>query len=177
LAHNPLLSIVTAVHEREATKMSDGDASAHERTARISWLTAPPEGTPRLSVGSASISALPLSLDQSTQNPVKASPGELIAAGTGSVLAWLIAEELVAEGTQARELIVEVTVTVSEGQAGNIASGPFFTSIMFRVEGFVPGIDQDALVRVSRSALDRCLEGLSFRRDLRATVEASLLGA
>jgi hypothetical protein len=78
--------------------MSDGHSSAPQRTARISWLSGPPEGTPRLSVGSASISALPLSLDQGVQNPLTASPGELMAAGMGSVLAWLIADELLAEG-------------------------------------------------------------------------------
>jgi hypothetical protein len=160
-----------------ATNMSDGHSSALRRTARISWLTGPPEGTPRLSVGSASISALPLSLDQGVQNPLTASPGELMAAGMGSVLAWLIADELLAEGTQARELIVEVTLTVSEGQAGDITSGPFFTSIEFMVDGFVPGIDHEGLVRVSQSALDRCVQGLWFRDDLRVTVQASLLGA
>lgn len=156
--------------------MSDGDTSAPTRTARISWLTGPPQGAPRLSVGSASISAMPLSLDQNVQNPLTASPGELIAAGMGSVLAWLIADELLAEGTQARELIVDVTLTVSERQAQD-ASGPFFTSIAFGVDGFVPGIDREGLVRVSRSALDRCMQGLWFRDDLNVTVEASLLGA
>jgi hypothetical protein len=162
--------------ERITTKMADGYPSAPQRTARISWLTGPPEGTPRLSVGSASISALPLSLDQSARDPLTASPGELLAAATGSVLAWLIADELVADGARARELVVAVTLTGSEEPRG-IPSGPFLTSIAFDVEGFVPGIDQEGLARVSRSALERCLQGLQFSDDLRVTLRASLLGA
>ena len=72
---------------------------------------------------------------------------------------------------------MEVTLTGPEGKPGHIPSGPFFTSIAVDVEGFVPRIDQEGFERVSRVAVDRCMQGLHINDDLHVTVQAELLGA
>jgi hypothetical protein len=46
-------------------------------------------------------------------------PGELLAGAIGSVCAWLVAERLLREDTQARELVSSVTLTLS-GEAGDL---------------------------------------------------------
>src|ERR1700735_3513672 len=85
-----------------------------KREATIRWLGHPPDGAPRLSVGSHSIAPLlSLNVDPEATGPLATLPGELLAGAIGSVFTWLVAEQLVEEGTQARELVRYVTVTLS----------------------------------------------------------------
>jgi hypothetical protein len=88
--------------------------TALKREATIRWLGNPPDSAPRLIVGSHSMAPLmSLSVDPETTDPLATLPGELLAGAIGSVFTWFVAQQLVKEGTQARELVSYVTLTLS----------------------------------------------------------------
>src|ERR1700733_10987150 len=91
-----------------------------KREATIRWLGHPPDSAPRLSVGSHSIAPLlSLNVDPAATGPLATLPGELLAGAIGSVFTWLVAEQLVEEGTQAHELVSYLTLTLS-GEADDL---------------------------------------------------------
>jgi organic hydroperoxide reductase OsmC/OhrA len=148
--------------------------TSFERQATIRWLADPPEGVPRLSVGSGSL-AIPLSVQGEDAHPLAASPAELLAGAIGSIFAWFTASELVDAGTQAHELVADVNLTVSDDGAG--ATSPALSAIASTLSGRVPGIDQERLQAVARVGMSRCLETLVLRTErLTVTVEATLEG-
>jgi organic hydroperoxide reductase OsmC/OhrA len=150
--------------------------TALEREATIRWLTHPPEGVPRLSVGSESLRSLPLDVNPEAAHPLATSPGELLAGAVGSAFAWLAAEELVKEGTQARELTAYVTLTLS-GEADD-GTDMALSAIACKLIGRVPGLDQARMEAVAQAAMTRCIEALGMRTEgLAVTVEGSLEGA
>ncbi len=149
--------------------------SAFESLATIRWIPNPPEGQPRLIVGSGALQpGLPLDVNLGATHPLATSPGELMAGAIGAVVAWFAALELTEGGTQARELTAEVTLTGSAG-----GDGPsLLTGISCALVARVPNIDRERLQVVSRHAMDRCVEGLRLRAEsLTITVEAILEGA
>jgi organic hydroperoxide reductase OsmC/OhrA len=150
--------------------------TALQRDATITWLTHPPEGVPRLTVGSQSLAALPLSVDPGAVHPLATTPGELFAGAFGGTFAWLAAEELVKEGTQARELIAHVTLTLSgESDDGMDVA---LSAIACQLVGRIPGVDQERVESVARVAMTRCIAALGMRADaIDVTVEALLEGA
>jgi organic hydroperoxide reductase OsmC/OhrA len=148
--------------------------TALERKATIRWLTNPPEGTPRMTVGSGSVS-LPLSVDLNATHPLATSPAELLAGAIGSIFAWFAARELMDQGTQAHELVVDVTLTVSEdpGAITDLALGRLDCKLL----GRVPDVDEERLEAVAKLAMSRCVETVALRTDrLVVTVEAILEG-
>lgn len=148
--------------------------TSFESQARIRWLTDPPAGVPRLSVGSGSL-AIPLNVDREDTHPLAASPAELLAGAIGSIFAWFIAKELVDAGTQAHELVADVNLIVSDDGAG--ATGPALSAIACTLIGRVPGIDQERLQAAAAVGMSRCLETLALRTErLTVTVEAMLEG-
>ncbi|MCW3029723.1 MAG: hypothetical protein JWN81_2934 [Solirubrobacterales bacterium] len=148
-----------------------------KREATIRWLDHPPGGTPRLTVGSEAITpSLPLSVDRHAAHPLAASPGELFAGAVGATFAWLTAERLLGEGTQARELTASVTLTMS-GEAGDDAQLAL-SAVACQVTARVPSIDQDQLQVVAIAAMARCVEALGLHAErIDVTVEASLESA
>ena len=155
-----------------------GPTTVVEREATVRWLTRahPPEGVPRLTVGSESIAALPLSVDRGATHPLATTPGELFAGAVGSVFAWLAAEELAAEGTQARELVVYVTLTLT-GESDD-ATDLALSAITCQLLGRISNVSQERLDAVAQAAMARCIEMLDLRPDaIAVTVEASLEGA
>ena len=148
-----------------------------KREATIRWLDHPPDGAPRLSIGSHAIAPL-LSLNVNPQEtgPLAALPGELLAGAIGSVFAWLVAEQLVKEGTQARELVSYVTLTLTgEAEDGMDAA---VSGITCRMSGRVAGVDETHLGVVARAAMAECIERLGMRTEgIDVTVEASLEGS
>jgi organic hydroperoxide reductase OsmC/OhrA len=147
-----------------------------EREATIRWLTNPPEGVARMTVGSGSLHSLPLSLDPAATHPLATSPAELFAGAIGTIFAWFAAQELVDAGTHARELTAGVTITVS-GDGG----GPrefALSEIAISLVGRVPGIDQGRLHAVAQLAMSRCLKTMGLRVEgLAIAVEALLESA
>jgi organic hydroperoxide reductase OsmC/OhrA len=148
--------------------------TALERQATIRWLTNPPEGLPRMTVGSGSVS-LPLSVDPNATHPLATSPAELLAGAIGSIFAWFAARELMDQGTQAHELVVDVTLTVSEDPGG--ITDLALSRLDCKLLGRVPDVDEERLKAVAKLAMSRCVETVALRTDrLEVTVEAILEG-
>jgi hypothetical protein len=151
--------------------------SALKREATIRWLGHPPDSAPRLTVGSHSIAPLlSLHVDPEVTDPLATLPGELLAGAIGSVFAWLVAEQLVQEGTQARELISYITLTPS-GEADDLTDA-VLSGISCQMSGRVAGVQETHLGVVAQAAMTQCMERLGMRTEgIGVTVEASLEGS
>jgi organic hydroperoxide reductase OsmC/OhrA len=148
-----------------------------KREATIRWLGHPPDSAPRLSVGTHSITpSLSLNVDPEVTDPLATLPGELLAGAIGSVFTWIVAEQLVEEGTQARELVSEVTLTLS-GEAAD-ATDAALSEIACRMSGRVAGVEETHLQVVAQAAMTQCIERLGMRTEgIDVTVEAALEGS
>jgi organic hydroperoxide reductase OsmC/OhrA len=148
--------------------------TAFEWEATIKWLTNPPEGLPRMTVGSGSV-VLPLSLDPDAPHPLATSPAELLAGAVGSIFAWFAARQLMDDGTQAHELTADVTLTVSENPGG--ITDLAISRLACKLLGRVPHIGQERLEAVAKLAMSQCVESLGLRTErVAVTVEAILEG-
>jgi hypothetical protein len=150
--------------------------AALRREATIRWLGRPPNGAPRLIVGSHSMAPLlSLNVDPEVTDPLATLPGELLAGAIGSVFTWLVAEQLVKEGTQARELVSNVTLTLSgEADDGTDAA---LSGITCRMAGRVADVEEAHLQVMTQTAMTQCIQRLGMRTEgISVTVEASLEG-
>jgi organic hydroperoxide reductase OsmC/OhrA len=151
--------------------------TALKREATIRWLDHPPDGAPRLTVGSHSVAPL-LSLDvePAGTDPLTTLPGELLAGAIGSVFTWLIAEQLVQEGTQARELTSYVTLTLS-GEVDDLED-VVLRGITCQLSGRVTDVQETHLQAVAQAAMKQCMQKLGMRSEgIDVTVEATLEGS
>jgi organic hydroperoxide reductase OsmC/OhrA len=144
-----------------------------EREARIQWLAHPPQGVPRITVGSKAFTALPLSLVPEGVHPLAASPGELYAGVVGGVTVLFVAERLAGEGTQAQELEITVTLSVSEGETEDM----HVTGLRCRLLGRVPGTTAERFAQVGTDAAAQCVQALGLRENLPVAMSSALLGA
>jgi organic hydroperoxide reductase OsmC/OhrA len=136
----------------------------------------PPAGVPRLTVGSESLKAWPIDVTPDAAHPLATSPGELLAGAIGSVFAWLAAEELVRDGTPARELIAYTTLTVSSDSDEPMDLA--LSAIGCQLVGRVPDMDQERFDAAAQAAIRRCLGALGMRSDTVAvSVGTTLEGA
>jgi hypothetical protein len=151
--------------------------TALKREATIRWLGHPPDSAPRLTVGSHSIAPLlSLNVDSEETDPLATLPGELLAGAIGSVFTWLVAEQLVKEGTQARELVSYITLTLS-GEADD-ATDAWLSGTTCQMTGRVAGVQETHLEVVAQAAMTQCIEKLGMRTEgISVTVEASLEGS
>ncbi len=146
-----------------------------ESNATIRWLTHPPEGIPRLSVGSRTFAAVPMAIDRAATHPLSTSPGELMAGAYGSVFAWLLAEELVKLQAQAQELVVEVGLTGQDVVDDGLRE-PVLREIYCRAEVRLPGLEPERLRAVSEAVCARTRRVLGLREDLDVRVRATVVG-
>ena len=148
-----------------------------ESKATIRWLSSPPEGFPRMTVGSGLlVPALRLSVDPEAASPVATTPGELLAGAIGTIFAWFVAQDLVKHGTQASELTADIMLTAS-GRAGD-PTDVSLVGIVFRLVGRVPNIGQEDLEAIAEGGMRRCVETLGLRTDrLAITAETALENA
>jgi organic hydroperoxide reductase OsmC/OhrA len=130
-----------------------------------------------LTVGSHSIAPLlSLHVDSETTDPLATLPGELLAGAIGSVFTWLVAEQLVKEGTQARELISRLTLTLS-GETDD-ATDALLNGIACQMSGRVAGLQETHLEVVAQAAMTQCMKKLGMRTEgIEVTVEATLEGS
>ena len=151
--------------------------TALTREATIRWLGNPPDNAPRLTVGSHSIAPLlALSVDPEATAPLATLPGELLAGAIGSVFTWLVAEQLVKEGTGASELVSSLTLTLS-GQAVD-GTDAALSGIACRISVRAAGVEEPHLEVVAQAAMTQCMERLGMRTaGIEVTVEASLEGS
>jgi hypothetical protein len=92
------------------------------------------------------------------------------------VFTWLVAEQLVKEGTQARELISDVALTLS-GEAVD-ATDAALSGITCRMSVRVEGVEATHLELVAQAAMSQCMERLGMRTEgIGVTVEAALEGS
>ncbi len=148
-----------------------------QREATIRWLGNPPDNAPRLVVGSHSMAPLlSLNVDPEVKDPLATLPGELLAGAIGSVFTWLVAEQLVKEGTQARELVSSVMLTLSgEADDGTDAA---LSGITCRMSGRVAGVEETHLEELAHAAMTQCIQRLGMRTEgIAVTVEVSLEGS
>jgi hypothetical protein len=136
------------------------------RTARISWLTDPPQGQATVSVGSRAVRGAPMSLQGAEDDSRVMDAGELMAAAHGSAVAALLAQILVREGTPAHELVVNATYAF----AGEWLQDPELT---LWVEGRVPEGDPPRFEQAAQEAVKRC--AASFGAPERLVLTARLL--
>jgi organic hydroperoxide reductase OsmC/OhrA len=151
--------------------------TALKREATIRWLGNPPDSAPRLVVGSHSMAPLlSLNVDPETTDPLATLPGELLAGAIGSVFTWFVAEQLVKEGTQARELVSYVTLTLS-GEAVDGADAAV-SGITCRMSGRVAGVQETHLEVVAQAAMAECMQRLGMRTEgIAVTVKTTLEGS
>jgi organic hydroperoxide reductase OsmC/OhrA len=151
--------------------------AALKREATIRWLGHPPDSAPRLTVGSHSIAPLlSLHVDPAATDPLATLPGELLAGAIGSVFTWIVAEQLVKEDTQARELVSYVTLTLS-GKADDLTDA-VLSGITCQISGRVAGVEKGHLEVVAQAAMAQCMRRLGMRTEgIDVTVEASLEGS
>jgi organic hydroperoxide reductase OsmC/OhrA len=148
-----------------------------KREATIRWLGNPPDNAPRLSVGSHSVAPLlSLDVDPDATDPLATLPGELLAGAVGSVFTWLVAEQLVRDGTQARELVSYVALTLSGG--ADDLTDVVLSGITCEMTGRVAGVQETHLEAVAQTAMTQCMQKLGMRTEgIDVTVEATLEGS
>jgi organic hydroperoxide reductase OsmC/OhrA len=119
---------------------------------------------------------LSLNVDPEVTDPLATLPGELLAGAIGSVFTWFVAEQLVKEGTQARELVSYVALTLSgEADDGTDAA---LSGITCRMSGRVAGVEETHLEVLAQAAMTQCIQRLGMRtQGIGVTVEASLEGS
>jgi hypothetical protein len=158
------------------------------REATIMWQGHPPGGEPRLTVGSHALTpSPPLNVGLEVPHPLSTSPLELLAGAIGAVFARFLAEALVQEQTQARELAVRITLTLSSGADVAAPSGGdppvsyddlSVHAIHCDLSARVPGVEPSHLQALAERALKGSLEHLGIRADgMAVTVEAKIEGS
>jgi len=139
-----------------------------ERTARISWLTDPPQGHATVSVGSRAFAAVPMSFQDAEDDARVTDAGELMAAAHGSAVAAFLAQILVRDGTPAHELVVNVTYAFSDGWLEA-------AELTLSVEGRVPDIDPPRFEQAALEAVRSCAACFGAPEHPALTLTAQLL--
>jgi hypothetical protein len=139
-----------------------------ERTARISWLTDPPQGHATVSVGSRAIRAAPMSFGGAEDGSRVTDAGELMAAAHGSAVAAFLAQILVRDGTPAHELVVNVTYAfpVEWLEAAELT---------LYVEGRVPDSDPTRFEQAAQEAVRLCAASFGTPEHPSLTLTARLV--
>lgn len=154
--------------ERRLTKVGGAESTPTTvRKARISWLTNPPRGHAKVSLGSRAFAALPMAMGGSESEPRVTDAGELMAAAHGSVVAAILAEVLVGTGTPAQELVVSVTYAFA---------GDWFalTEQRLHVEGRVRDCTPQSFERAALEAVKRCGEAFGAPEHPKLTISTRL---
>lgn len=150
-------------------------AKLRESSASIRWLTHPPEGVPRLVVDSHTFPSVPLSINETAPHPLATSPGELIAGAFGSVFVWMLAAELVDDGTQALELEVDVAI---EAELGRQDGGdPSLREVHCHAVARFPGGDGQRLQALCESAMTRSARSIGLRDEIATKVDSTAIAA
>ena len=142
------------------------------RRATITWLDRPPEGTGRVRVDSRAFTALPISAPgDEAPHPRQATPGELLAAAHGAVFLGALAELLEADGTPARELVVN-----ADCELGAEKLDHRLVAVEIGAHGIVDGIDERGFEATAAVALERLRDWLGIDDSLEVSVHAHLRG-
>jgi organic hydroperoxide reductase OsmC/OhrA len=142
------------------------------RRATITWLDRPPEGSGRVRVDSRAFTALPISAPaDEPPNPREVTPGELLAAAHGAMFLGALAELLEADGTPARELVVDADCEIGGERLEHRVA-----AVEFAAHGIVDGVDEARFEDAAAAALERLRDWLGLDEELPVTVQAHLRG-
>lgn len=145
------------------------------REASIRWLDHPPTGVGRISVDSRAFTALPLSLpSDGVGRPNEVTPGELLAAALGSLLAAVLADELTEQGHTVNEVTVIASATM---QFGEDRFHFQLTHMGLRVRARVTDMTDAGLAAVANHVLGSLRAALGLRDDVPISVDAELIAA
>jgi organic hydroperoxide reductase OsmC/OhrA len=140
------------------------------RRATITWLDRPPEGRGRVRVDSRAFTALPISAPaDEPPRPREVTPGELLAAAQGAFLLAALAELLEADGTPARELVVDADCDI-----GAETLDHRLVAVEFGLHGIVDGVDEPRFEAAATEALERLRAWLALDDALPLTLRAHL---
>jgi osmotically inducible protein OsmC len=141
---------------------------ATTRTADVTWRGSLTEGGGTIeSVTSGVISSLEVDwANRAEEAQGKTSPEELIAAAHAACFSMALSGALAKAGTTAERLETSAAVTFVPGTG--------ITKSELRVEGVVPGVDEDAFKAAAETAKDDCPVSKALADNVELTVEAKL---
>jgi len=123
-------------------------------------------------VDSRAFTALPISAPgDAAPHPREVTPGELVAAAHGAMFLGALAELLEADGTPARELVVDADCEIGGEKLDHRLS-----VVELSVHGIVDGLDEGGFEAAAAAALERVREWLGLREELPLAVSAHLRG-
>jgi organic hydroperoxide reductase OsmC/OhrA len=138
------------------------------RKARVSWLTDPPRGHARVSVGFRAFTGLRLSESAAREQPGVTDPGELFAAAHASAVAVILARILDSSQTPAHELVVEAAWEYA-GVSYEVKA------IEFSVRGRIPNIDVRQFEEATYTAVERYRQSFCVDPTRAAAVDVALI--
>jgi organic hydroperoxide reductase OsmC/OhrA len=135
-------------YDLEAIPVGAAGQPTTVRTARVSWLTDPPRGHARVSVGFRAFTALRLSESAAREQPGVTDPSELFAAAHASAVAVILARILDSNRTPAHELVVEAACKYA-------GAWHEVKAIEFSVRGRIPNIGVRQFEEATYAAVER----------------------
>jgi lipoyl-dependent peroxiredoxin len=103
------------------------------------------------------------------------SPEQLLAAAEAGCYAMTLALALTRRGTPAKRLEVGAACELDR-TGGDDPHEYAITRLQLRVEGTVPGLDQDAFAEVARHADEQCPISVALRGNVEVELTAALSG-
>src|SRR5690349_25126365 len=143
---------------------------ATERRAQVTWQGDLMSGSGRVdTVSSGAVGGLDVSWPARSGEPGgKTSPEELIAAAHATCLSMALSNGLAQDGHAPERLDTSAIVTFQPGEG--------ITKIALAVEGYVPGMDDDAVRRAAETAKENCPVSKALAAVPEITLEARLAG-
>jgi len=142
---------------------------ATDRTAEVTWQGSLMDGSGTIrSTTSGAIGEQPVTWASRTEVPGgKTSPEELIAAAHAACFSMALSHALAQQGNAPEELQTSATVTFQPGEG--------ITRIALRVEGRVPGLDEQAFHDAAEGAKEGCPVSKALAAVPQITLDARLV--
>ena len=140
-------------------------------SARLTWLSHPPDGRAQIHGASGAFTTLPMSLGSSPDDQATSSPGEILAAAYAAGFAAAVSFALEARHTAAREITVTAECfTLGEARTRRL------TAIDFHLHARVEGVDQASADAALAGALAHCRDSLGLDSRIELNVRAADFG-
>ena len=143
---------------------------AAEHTAHATWDGDLMTGFGTVSLGSGAVSGVPLSWHARAEDAsAGSSPEELIAAALAGCFSMALAHGLAQAGNPAAHLETDATATFDKTDAGFR-----LTRIALRVNGEVPGVEEEAFRQAAEGAKENCPVSKALEGNVEITLDSSL---
>lgn len=144
------------------------DSMTRHATAR--WIGQPPEGAGHLHSDSRAFEGMLFSVPDGAPEPEETTPGELLAAAYSALLVTYLAQHLDSRGIPARELIVDVSCTLTPPEC----LPRTIERVEVDVRGRVTEIDHAAFEDAVRTAWNTCVGSLVVSEELPTELRVGL---